>query len=202
MNTKNNTDIRSVADLQARLKAGLAPDYLCFWGHRPEQSGAVGKGCLSQWFGAEFTLEGDRFRSAEHFMMAEKARLFGDEEIRAQMLVASTPDQVKKLGRRVRNFNEALWTAERFDIVRRGNIAKFGQNPGMRNFLLGTGQRILVEASPVDAIWGIGLAATDPRATQPAQWAGLNLLGFALMAAREALRREPAGENATVRGAP
>ena len=151
---------------------------------------------------AEFTLEGDRFRSAEHFMMAEKARLFGDEEIRAQMLVASTPDQVKKLGRRVRNFNEALWTAERFDIVRRGNIAKFGQNPGMRNFLLGTGQRILVEASPVDAIWGIGLAATDPRATQPAQWAGLNLLGFALMAAREALRREPAGENATVRGAP
>ena len=187
MNTKNNTDIRSVADLQARLKAGLAPDYLCFWGHRPEQSGAVGKGCLSQWFGAEFTLEGDRFRSAEHFMMAEKARLFGDLAARDAILRASTPGEVKALGRTVTGFDDAKWNAARFAIVVRGNAAKFSQNPALLAYLLGTGQRVLVEASPVDRIWGIGLAGDHADAAQPARWRGLNLLGFALMAVRAEL---------------
>ena len=88
----------------------------------------------------------------------------------------------------VQGFDEAKWQAARYDIVVRGNLAKFSQNEALRSFLLNTGERVLVEASPVDPIWGIGLAANDPLAEQPAQWRGLNLLGFALMDVRRSLR--------------
>jgi ribA/ribD-fused uncharacterized protein len=93
------------------------------------------------------------------------------------------------LGRRVRGFDEQTWADERRAIVRDASVAKFGPRPELRDFLLGTGERILVEASPTDRIWGIGLAATDERTTDPQRWRGLNLLGFALMAAREQLRQ-------------
>jgi ribA/ribD-fused uncharacterized protein len=78
----------------------------------------------------------------------------------------------------------------RYAIVVDANTAKFGQNPPLRDFLLGTGERVIVEASPTDRIWGIGLAASDERAADPAQWRGLNLLGFALMQARDDLARD------------
>ena len=92
------------------------------------------------------------------------------------------------LGRRVRGFDEPTWVQHRWSIVTQASVAKFGQRPELRDFLVGTGERILVEASPTDRIWGIGLAATDERTADPARWQGLNLLGFALMAAREQLR--------------
>lgn len=181
-------NVRSVADLLAAIDGGLNPKYLYFWGHKAEADGSVGKGSLSQWFPAEFTVDGDRYRTAEHFMMAEKARLFGDGEIRAQILDCTTPAEAKALGRAVRNFDERRWNAERFEIVVRGNVAKFGQSPSMREFLLRTGNKVLVEASPSDRIWGIGMTAQDEFALQPQKWRGRNLLGFALMAAREQLR--------------
>ncbi len=94
----------------------------------------------------------------------------------------------------MRGFDQATWESHRFDIVVRGNAAKFGQHPELAGYLLGTARRVLVEASPVDRVWGIGLAADDDRAASPAGWKGLNLLGFALMAARDLLtRRPPAG---------
>ena len=86
-------------------------------------------------------------------------------------------------------YDDARWVAHRFDAVVRGNQAKFSQAKRLREFLAATAPRVLVEASPVDAIWGIGMAADDPRATDPRQWAGLNLLGFALMAVRDRLAR-------------
>lgn len=183
----NIPSIRSVSDLLAQLDAGLDPKYLCFWGHQPNKDGSIGKSCLSQWFEAAFTIDGIPYRSAEHFMMAEKARLFGDLDARSRILESRTPAEAKKLGRSIRDFDEDAWNSSRFDIVVRANAAKFGQNSNLCQFLLGTKGRILVEASPVDAIWGIGLAADDPRAEQPRQWQGLNLLGFALMAARDQL---------------
>ena len=104
-------------------------------------------------------------------------------------LAAGLPRQAKDLGRRVRGFDEEKWVATRFELVVRGNLAKFDQHANLREFLLGTGERVLVEASPVDRIWGIGLAADDERAEKPGLWRGLNLLGFALMEVRRALRR-------------
>ena len=181
-------ELRSVADLLVQLDAGYRPRYLCFWGHQPERDGSMGKGCLSQWFHAEFTVDGHRYPTAEHFMMAGKARLFADDEAFAQTLTAVSPSAVKAVGRAVRNFDEARWNAARFDIVVQGNVAKFGQNPAMRDFLLSTGDRVLVEASPRDRIWGIGMGAANPDAEQPRKWRGQNLLGFALMAARAQLR--------------
>ncbi|MEU4646849.1 NADAR family protein [Nocardia fluminea] len=80
-----------------------------------------------------------------------------------------------------------MWERARFGIVVAGSVAKFGQNDALRGYLVGTGARVLVEASPVDRIWGIGMAADDPGALDPGRWKGLNLLGFALMRAREEL---------------
>jgi ribA/ribD-fused uncharacterized protein len=176
--------LRSVADLVAHTEAGKPVEYLFFWGHRPHPSGRLGPSCLSQWWPAPFTVDGVRYRSAEHWMMAEKARLFGDESSAAAMIAADSPKEAKALGRGVRGFDGDRWEEAAFDIVVRGSTAKFGQDPQLRDYLVGTGDAVLVEASPLDAIWGIGLAADDPRARRPEEWPGRNLLGFALMQAR------------------
>ena len=91
------------------------------------------------------------------------------------------PGAAKALGREVENFVEAEWEAHRFDIVVRGNAGKFAQNAELRTYLLHTGEKVLVEASPVDLIWGAGVAAEDPCVESPDRWPGANLLGFALM---------------------
>jgi ribA/ribD-fused uncharacterized protein len=180
--------LSSVEELLAALAAGERVKYLFFWGHRPERDGSVGKGCLSQWWPVTFAEGGDTYASAEHYMMAGKARLFGDEEAREKILVAGTPGEAKKLGRLVRGFDEVAWAAARFDLVVAANVAKFSQHPELREYLLNTGDRVLVEASPRDRIWGIGMGASNPAAADPASWRGLNLLGFALTHARERLR--------------
>ena len=176
-----------VDEVIALARSGRRWKYLFFWGHRPQRDGSLGTGCLSQWWPSAFTVEGVRFATAEHYMMWRKALLFGDEEAAQRIVVASHPRQAKMLGRRVRGFDEQVWAGARFGIVTEAAVAKFGQRPELRDFLVGTGERILVEASPTDRIWGIGLAATDERTADPAQWRGLNLLGFALMRAREQL---------------
>ncbi len=179
----------SLIDLQARVRAGDSFDYLHFWGHRDRADGAVSASCFSQWYPARFEVDGIVYASAEHFMMAEKARLFDDRATLAKILAAGSPDAAKHLGRGVAGYDDARWAAHRFDAVVRGNAAKFGQAGKLRRFLRDTAPRVLVEASPVDAIWGIGLAAKDPRAADPLQWQGENLLGFALMVVREQLAR-------------
>ena len=104
---------------------------------------------------------------SSYFMMAEKAALFEDADARARILQASSPGAVKALGRGIRNFDESVWVANRFQIVVRANVAKFDQHPELGEFLRQTGSRVLVEASPVDRIWGIGLAQGDERASDP-----------------------------------
>jgi len=165
----------------------MRPKYIFFWGHRSRADGKITKACFSQWWPSTFTVGGEQYFSAEHWMMAEKARLFGDEEIRQKILKVSKPGAAKALGRQVKNFDHSLWNSSKFDIVVHGNVHKFSQNTELGNFLLGTGNRILVEASPVDPIWGIGLSADDINVSEPSQWKGENLLGFALMVARDAL---------------
>jgi hypothetical protein len=179
---------RSVGELRALVDAGAVVKYLHFWGHQPEPDGTAGKGGLSQWFEAPFVVDGVRYLTAEHWMMAEKARLFGDPEAERAAIEAANPALAKAAGRTVRGFDDAVWERERFEIVVHGNTHKFAAHPDMREFLLRTGSRVLVEASPRDRIWGIGMGAKNENAENPAAWRGLNLLGFALMEARERLR--------------
>ncbi|AJE42770.1 NADAR family protein [Streptomyces nodosus] len=174
--------------LLSEVRAGARIKYLHFWGHRPRRDGRVGADCLSQWWPAPFTVDGVEYATAEHWMMASKARLFGDTEAQDEVLRAAHPALAKKAGRLVRGFDEAAWERERFAIVVEGSVHKFAAHAAPRAFLLGTGDRVLVEASPVDRVWGIGLAADDERAADPERWRGPNLLGFALMEARERLR--------------
>ena len=160
---------------------------LAFYGH--VQTGeTVDASCLSQWFPCSFVAEGETYTTAEQYMMAEKAKLFGDEEIRQQILRERDPMTCKRLGRKVRDFEKEVWDARCGDIVVAGNIAKFSQNPEMKAFLMATGNAILAEAAPRDRIWGIGMGKNNPLAQNPSNWKGKNLLGFALMEARDALR--------------
>lgn len=161
-------------------------DFVFFWGHEDRGKGLT-KVCLSQWYQCPFVVEGQYYNCAEQYMMAEKARIFGDEEIRQQILAEYSQMAMKKLGRKVRNYDDEIWKEKRFDVVVKGNIAKFSQNEKLLDFLLSTGNNILVEASPKDTVWGIGLDESSPEAIQPRKWKGENLLGFALMEVRDIL---------------
>jgi len=174
-------------ELIAEIAAGRAPKFLFFWGHSPKREGTVDASCLSQWFPRAFEIDGVRYATAEHFMMASKAKLFADEKAHAEILRAKSPAEAKAAGREVRNYDDAKWDRARFDAVVRGNVAKFGQHEDLRAFLVSTGDRVLVEASPRDTIWGIGMGASNPDAKDPSKWRGRNLLGFALMVARATL---------------
>jgi ribA/ribD-fused uncharacterized protein len=184
-------DARSVEELIACARGGERVKYLPFWGHRPQRDGGAGPGCLSQWWPSPFTVDGVEYATAEHWMMAGKARLFGDAEAERAAVAAGSPGAAKSVGRTVRGFDEETWRRERFALVVEGSVAKFGHRPELRGYLLGTTGRVLVEASPLDRVWGIGLAADDERAGDPARWRGLNLLGFALMEARARLTAGP-----------
>jgi ribA/ribD-fused uncharacterized protein len=173
--------------LRARIAAGEALQFVFFWGHRPQPDGRIGPSCCSQWFDAGFDLDGVHYPTSEHYMMAEKARTFGDSSAIEQILASSTPEEVKKIGRRVKNFDAGIWTERSIEVVLRGNMEKFSQNPLLGEWLAASAPSVLVEASPEDAIWGIGLHRDDPRAKDPAAWPGTNLLGFVIMTVRERL---------------
>ncbi|MYW55229.1 DUF1768 domain-containing protein [Streptomyces sp. SID8376] len=182
---------RTVASREALIeavRAGERVKYLHFWGHRPLPDGRVGASCLSQWWPSPFTVDGVEYATAEHWMMAAKARLFADAEGERRVLAAGHPSEAKKAGRLVRGFDDEVWRRERFGIVVEGSVHKFAAHGELRSFLLDTGERVLVEASPVDRVWGIGLAADAEGANDPVRWRGPNLLGFALMEARGRLR--------------
>lgn len=142
---------------------------------------------FSQWYPCQFVVDGITYSCAEQYMMRGKAVLFGDDEVAAEILAAAHPRQHKALGRKVKSFDDAVWKRERVRIVKDGNRAKFTQDETLLETLLATKGTTLVEASPYDKIWGIGLAATDPRAKDPAQWKGKNLLGIVLTELRDEL---------------
>ncbi|KAF8908437.1 hypothetical protein CPB85DRAFT_1309450 [Mucidula mucida] len=131
------------------------------------------------------------FATAEHWMMFQKAVLFND----AGMIETSRGDlaQVKALGRKVANFDEETWNQNRSQIVLEGSLHKFQQNEELRETLLATGTKKLVEASPRDRIWGVGYGHKNALKMKQ-QW-GLNLLGKALEEAREKLKAEASSDN-------
>ena len=180
-------DERMSALLQQELD-GTMPPFLLFWGHTPKAD-HPGPWVLSQWWPVKVEVDGHVYRHAEGWMMAEKARLFGDDGTLTRILQAEHPGEAKKLGRTVKGFDHDTWMSVAFGIVVKGNHAKFTHHDDLRQYLVSTAPRVLVEASPRDHIWGIGRAATDDEAQRPSQWRGTNLLGFALTEVREQLAR-------------
>ncbi|MGA2496421.1 MAG: NADAR family protein [Tepidisphaeraceae bacterium] len=159
-------------------KVRVTDGFVFFWGGWP-----------SQWHKSRFVIDGVQYNCAEQFMMAEKARVFGDGAATAEILASSNPREQKAIGRRVRGFDESTWNSVCRGIVCRANLAKYEQNAELCTILLATENRVIVEASPKDRVWGIGLSQSDPRALHPAQWLGTNWLGIAIMQARDEIRR-------------
>ena len=219
-------------ELRSQYNAGEPFVFYLFYGHKPSGP-AVDASCFSQWFRRIFKVDSIEYLTAEHWMMAEKARLFGDEAMLHAILNCKEPKEAKAFGRRVANFDGEVWDKHKYSIVVRGNLSKFQQNPDLLSFLLSTRtyrdinidakvaeakpnyqivsperieldphrnpsnstqsdskqepRVILVEAAGRDLIWGIGYGVANPKAQDPNQWRGRNLLGFALTEVRESL---------------
>lgn len=176
------------ASVIERYNAGAKIGFTAFWGSKSDPK-VVTDACLSQWYDCWFEVDGVRYHTTEQYMMAQKAHLMRDDLTLGKIMAAKDPRDCKALGRKVQNFDEAVWDRERYGVVLRGNLAKFSQNPELFAFLDGTGDDVLVEASPYDLIWGVGLRRDDPRIKDPNEWRGENLLGFALTQARDMLRQ-------------
>lgn len=174
--------------LKEALEKDVSLKFLFFWGHTNKHNETVGKFVFSQWYESPFVVEDITYPTAEHWMMAQKALLCDDLDVYRQIVAASKPGEAKDLGRKVKNFDNDKWDQHRYEIVKTGNLYKFAQHPALAKYLLETGDRVLVEASPVDAIWGIGLSADSAHISNVDAWRGLNLLGFALMEVRDTLR--------------
>jgi ribA/ribD-fused uncharacterized protein len=150
--------------------------FVLFWG-----------GIFSQWYPHKMTIDGVEYNCCEQYMMAEKARTFGDAEALEAIMKSSDPKYQKAVGKSVKNFSGPLWDRMCREVVFRANLEKFS-DPELKKYLFSFGNEEIVEASPYDKIWGIGLSEDDPDALDKSKWKGTNFLGEAIMQAREALR--------------
>lgn len=169
--------VRKYMDMQWKE----VPSPVFFW-HEYEENGY-----LSNWYPSPFVIDDFRYQHIEQYLMAGKAKLFHDAEVYTAILRANTPNECKKLGRKVKNFDDAAWDKARYGILKTGLLAKFEQNEELKNALLATGNAVLAEASPYDAIFGIKLTAENAMKTPQDKWPGQNLLGKALMEVRDKL---------------
>lgn len=168
---------------QAEINNG----FVFFWGTKPPQ------GVFSNWYKKPFVHDGILFNCSEQYMMYAKAVVFGDEETSAKILNTYDPREQKALGRLVKNFDAAKWDIVCQDVMVPALVSKFEQDPYALEVIMSTGNAIIVEASPFDTIWGIGLSADHPDAQTPTKWRGKNYLGNVLMRARDELRRRISG---------
>ena len=157
----------------------VTDDFVLFW-----------NGSFSNWATTPFSCKGMRFNCGEQYMMYQKAKLFGDSQIARMVMESKSPKIQKQLGRQVERFDADKWYKVCVNLMVEGLLCKFQQNPECKNKLLATGNREIVEASPYDTIWGIGLAEDNPDALIKGQWKGQNLLGVVLMKVRAILQKE------------
>lgn len=143
---------------------------------------------MSNWYSAPFQVDYVDYDTVEQYFMTKKAIVFKDWEIWAKMMATDDPAEVKRLGRQVKNFDNAYWDLIRFEIMVEGVFQKFNQNPELADALLKTRLKTLVEASPTDVIWGVGLSQNDDRILDSRNWRGQNLLGHALQIVRTRLK--------------
>lgn len=157
----------------------ITDDYVFFW-----------DGPFSQWYPSQFTIGANTYNCAEQFMMHSKALLFNDEKTARKIMLSDSPREQKKLGRQVNGWNDDIWLMFREGVVLTASLAKYSQNNLLKETLLYTEDRVLVEASPYDKVWGIGLLEDDDDCLDPTKWKGLNLLGMILTRTKFILRNE------------
>lgn len=158
----------------------ITKDYIFFWGDND---------VFSNFYNTSFEYHGINVDSSEQAFMMEKAWAFKDTEIARDIYHARSAQEAKKLGRQVRNYDDAVWSRIRYDKMVKVLRVKFSDSD-LTEKLLATGNRILVEASPYDKIWGVGLSEATPKVLDPKNWQGQNLLGKALMQVRAELLAE------------
>ena len=160
--------------------------YIAFYGNNREN------GYLSNFYCSPIISMGEleeiKFSCVEQLIMYQKAILFNDLTIANKILEVSDPKTHKRLGRSVKNFNEEIWNKNKYKILYDGLKLKFEQNDKLRNLLKNTGNKILIEASPTDCIYGIGMSSSNPNIKNPQEWKGLNMLGRALMELRKKIQ--------------
>lgn len=147
-------------------------------------------GIFSQWYASRFTIAGITYNCCEQYMMAQKALLFKDMEAYEAIMNTTSPREQKALGRAVKNFDTNKWNEVCREFVYQGNLAKFTQNPILKKGLMATEDKEIVEASPYDTIWGIGMGVEHPDIEDKNKWLGTNWLGEAIMRVRETLKQE------------
>jgi ribA/ribD-fused uncharacterized protein len=178
--------------------------YVLFWEWDITPSNPASMACFSQWFDRTFAEPDDPsvvYKTAEHYMMYHKALLF-DPSVAQSILKAATPEEAKQRGREIKHFDRAVWARKSDGIVERGNYLKFGQNEDLKGYLLDTGEKVMVEASPTDRVWGIGFSVENAPGREK-EWGdnrwvcgGLcvgsadHRMGLALTRAKKQLRKE------------
>ena len=141
---------------------------------------------LSQWYSCTFYDEKEvEYNSAEQYMMAQKAKLFYDDEIYKKIMAQIDVKTIKELGKKVHYFEQKRWDEHKEDIVCKANYLKFSQNVELKEYLLSTKKSMIVEVNPNDIVWACGCFGSD--ADNPELWRGENLLGHILMSVRKEL---------------
>ena len=157
---------------------------ICFHSQREEN------GWLSNWYMSDFIVDGVTFSSMEQYMMYKKADIFGDEEIKKEVLSTNDVGKIKSLGRLVKSYNDTIWNGIRQLIIYEGLYAKYSQNKELKDKLLRTGDAVLAECAVYDKIWANGVSIKDVSRLDISRWSGQNLLGFATMLVRDKIRKE------------
>lgn len=134
---------------------------------------------FSNWYPVEYTHNGITFNCSEQGVMYEKAILFNDHDIANKILQCSNTEQkkMKALGRKVKNFKNNVWNQNKQNIYKVHITEKFKQNHDIKSIMMATQNKIFVEASPYDSIWGIGMSESNAKKLDPSEWKGSNLLG-------------------------
>lgn len=186
----DNSPVYSIESMQKEKEEGKKRDKIFFWGGKPsKETRTVGKECLSQWYMADFYVGHVKYCCMEQYMMSKKALLFGDSDVNEKIMKSFNQREIKSLGRKIKGFDEEIWSLFKRPIILTGNFYKFSQIDNIRKYLLSTGDDMLIEASPYDSIWGIGMGAEEASQCGIDKWRGQNLLGFALMEVRDELKR-------------
>lgn len=156
--------------------------YIFFW--KPSET----DGYLGNWYTSPLKKDNINYSCVEQYIMAMKAKLFGDNTMLSKIMSTKDPNLHRNFGRLVKDFDEDVWNEHKEDVLYDGLYAKFTQNSNLKDKLLKTGDKILVEASPYDKIYGIGMKKDHPDINNPRKWKGENLLGNTLMRVRKDLQ--------------